>query len=208
MMQPISDDDLDRLLAAAAPRVEPEPFAAAEQLARLTRQTADEEAAARRPRRRRRVVLAAVASAVVLCGAGTVTAYELSIPPFQSLDPGLFRLRPAIVIDYPIRPGVVHRCEAFPEFINLTDAQEAAARDWADDQDWTGYGDTLADEARAVRGVVDESSVLNAFGADLRGRLVEQILPGISQDPVRANQTGAPALAGYAASCRTVTDGD
>ena len=50
--------------------------------------------------------------------------------------------------------------------------------------------------------------MLDAFGADLRDRLVEQILPGISQDPVHANQTGGPALAGYGASCRTVTDAD
>lgn len=172
MMQPISDDDLDRLLDAAAPRVGPEPFAAAEELARLSRQAADEEVAARRPRRRRRV-LAAVAIAAVLSGAGTVTAYELSIPPFQSLDPGLFRLRPAIVIDYPIGGGALRRCEAFPEFINLTDAQETTARRWAEDRDWTGYGATLADRARAVRGVVDEESVMDAFAADLRGRLVE-----------------------------------
>lgn len=207
MRQHIPDDALDRLLDAAAPDVGPAPRAAAEELARLTRQAVDDEPAAR-PRRRRRALLAAVASAMILCGAGTVTAYELSIPPFQSLDPGLFRLRPAIVIDYTISPGVVHRCEAFPEFINLTDTQESAARAWVEDQDWTGYGDMLADKARTVRGVVDEASVLDAFGADLRARLVDQILPGISQDPVQATQTGAPALAGYGASCRTVTDAD
>lgn len=205
----IADDTLDRLLGAAAPVAPPAHVAAAKELALLTRQAAHEPQPPRTTFKRRRIALGAAAAAAVLSGAGTVAAYELSIPPFQTTEPGVFRLRPPVVIDYASPSGQQRRCEAFPEFMNLSSEQEMAARDWAKTQDWTGYGEMLAASANAARADVQEEReelVMDAFAADLRGRLVEEIVPGVSQDAIGASERGEAFLAGYGSSCSAVPD--
>lgn len=205
MTHHLTDDHLDRLLAATAAPLRPEAQAAARELATVTRSAAD---ASRRPRRLSHRVAAIAAGAVLLSGAGTVTAYELSIPPFQGLDEGTARIRPPIIAEYAGVDGQRHRCQVFPEFINLTPAQDEAARGWARRQDWTGYGDGLAAGFTAVTHQAEEEQLFDAVSHDLRDRFAAQMVPGVSFDPAEAEDSGRAALAGYAGICRVVSDAD
>jgi len=137
------------------------------------------------PRRRLWRVAAAVAAAVVLSGAGTVTAYQLSIPPFQGLPQGIARIRPSIVVEYDGVDRLRHRCQVFPEFKNLSHAQERTARDWARRQDWTGYGDRLTRAVEASTAEDQEKRILAAVDRDVRRRFAEQMVPGVILDPRR-----------------------
>lgn len=201
MTQHLTDDQLDRLLdaTATAPRTEAE--VAARELATLTRSAADVSPGP--PRLRRRLV-AIAAGAVLLSGAGTVTAYELSIPPFQSLPDGISRIRPPIVAEYDGLDGQRHRCQVFPEFINLTPEQDAAARAWASSQDWAGYGDRLAAGFTATTPGGEEAQLFDAVSRDLRSGFAEQMVPGVELEPIEAEESGRAGLAGSAGICRVV----
>jgi hypothetical protein len=108
MTQHLTEDHLDRLLAATATPLRPEALAAARELAAVTRSAVD---VSQSPRRRGRLLLAVAAGVVLLSGAGTVTAYQLSIPPFQGLPEGISRIGPPIIADYDGMDGRRHRCQ-------------------------------------------------------------------------------------------------
>lgn len=203
MTQHLTEDQLDRLLDATRTEPRTEAKAAARELATLTRSAAD---SSRTPRRFRRRLVAIAAGAVLLSGAGTVTAYELSIPPFQGLDEGTSRIRPPIIAEYGGVDGQRHRCQVFPEFINLTPAQDAAARAWADRQDWSGYGERLAAGFTATTREGEEEQLFDAVSRDLRSRFAEQMVPGVDLKPIEAEESGRAGLAGSAGICRVVPD--
>ena len=205
MTQHLTEDHLDQLLAATAAPVRPEAQAAARELATLTRNTSN---VPQRPHRRRRRLVAIAAVLALASGAGTLTAYELSIPPFQSLPDGISRVRPPIIVEFDGVDGQRHRCQVFPEFLNLTAAQDEAARAWASRQDWTGYGDQLAVGFNANTQQGQETQLLKAVFHDLRARFAEQMVPGVTLDPHDAHSSGTAGLAGSAGTCRAVPDAD
>jgi hypothetical protein len=205
MTQQPTDDHLDLLLARTAVPMRPEAVAAAVDLARAARSVAD---VSRRPRHWRRWVVAVAVGVTVLTGAGTVTAYELSVPPFQELPEGTARIDPPIVAEYDGVDGARHRCLVFPEFINLTRAQDDAARAWAQRQDWTGYGERLAAGISASTPEAQEEALFDAVGRDLRARFAEQMVPDVVLEPVAAQESGRAGLSGFGGSCRTVPDAD
>ena len=205
MTQHLSEDHLDRLLAATATPLRPEAQAAARELATMTRSAAD---VSPRPRVGRRRLVAVAAGAVLLSGAGTVTAYQQSIPPFQGLPEGISRIGPPIIAEYDGVNGQRHRCQVFPEFVNLTPAQDRTARAWARRQDWTGYGDRLAARFSTTTPAGEEEQLFDAVDHDLRARFAEQMVPGVALDPLKAEDSGRAGLAGSAGICRAVPDAD
>jgi hypothetical protein len=165
----MDDEALDRLLTGSAPA----PSAPAVETALLlSRQVAD---AHRKPPpwwKRRPVLAAAVgAGAVLLVGAGTVKAYQLGIPPFQTLDPGTVRAAP-VEIDYTNSLGKQVRCQAFSEWEHLTDDQRTVLSRAAKDGYWTGYGGRVL-AARGLQGASvedQEQAVFDQAASDVRER--------------------------------------
>jgi hypothetical protein len=94
----VDDDTLDDLLARTAPSPSPEALNTALQLARWT--ATEERRPARRHDRRPLVIVAFAAGALLASGAGTLTAYQLGIPPFQGTDPGSKRIATPIPVEY------------------------------------------------------------------------------------------------------------
>jgi len=126
---------------------------------------------ARRLLRRPMLVLGLGAGAVLLAGAGTLTAYQLSLPPFQTTDPGSERAAP-VVLDYTNSLGKRVRCQAFSEWENLTDAQRTVLASLPDDPFWVGYGDrVLAEGGLKDAPVLDQEQAVFAHAdQDIRQR--------------------------------------
>ncbi|MET0820976.1 MAG: hypothetical protein ABWY58_08415 [Aeromicrobium sp.] len=136
----MDDDALDVLLSRAAPTPSTR---ATETAARMTRERVRSAA---RPvwRRRRLVVLVGTAcGTAVLAAAGSFSAYQLSIPPFQGTDPGTVRIDPGIPVNYSNSLGRRVECLAFMEFANITSVQQKALKRVATSPAWSGYGDRV-----------------------------------------------------------------
>lgn len=143
----LTDEALDDLLHRSAPA----PSQAADETAvQLAREVRDEVAGAtpvRRPRRKvGRLALGAVAAVVALTGAGTVAAYQLSIPPFQGLEEGVGRATTGIPVTYTNSLGRKVDCLAFIEYRNLTPDQRDAIEKASRPEAWDGYGQRVLDD--------------------------------------------------------------
>ncbi|GAA4995522.1 hypothetical protein GCM10023317_24750 [Actinopolymorpha pittospori] len=102
---PMQDHEFDELLRLGAARPSAAATAAATELAERTRAHADAPLVNSRPVKQRpwsrRLVLAGgvLAGVAVLSAGASVAAYQMSIPPFQSLPPGLQRVDSPIPLD-------------------------------------------------------------------------------------------------------------
>lgn len=166
----MDDDTLDDLLARTAPAPSPEAVNSALQLAR---RTAAEQRRPPRWQRRRPVVIAAfAASALLVSGAGTLTAYQLGIPPFQGTDPGSERIATPIPVEYTNSLGKQVRCQAFTEWEDLTAEQRATLNALGEDPFWIGYGDRIliSQEMQSTPVLDQQQAVFDQVAEDLPRR--------------------------------------
>lgn len=200
----MNDVDLDELLRSSAPV----PSATAQELAiELARELETAPVAATVPgvRRRRRKQLATAAAAMLLLTAGTtVAAYQLSVPPFQTLPEGLQRAEHGIPITYTNSLGREVECLLFIETRNLDEGQRAVIEELARDPRWEGYGErVLADQGMAESPPLEQNhAVSDALTVDVE-IAVEKVLPEIAL----ATDRRGPAYNGYAFSCPEGADG-
>jgi len=166
----VDDDTLDDLLARSATAPSPAAVDTAIQLARET--ATGQRRPSRRLRRRPLLIGAIAAGAVLLSAGGTLTAYQLGIPPFQSVDSGSERIATPVLIEYTNSLGKQVRCQAFTEWEDLTAEQRTTLNALAQDPYWVGYGDrVLAEKGLKDAPVLDqEQAVFDQAAADLSGR--------------------------------------
>lgn len=200
----MDDDELDALLTRARPALGSETATAARDLATATRPASRGRVA--RPRRRRRVFWGAAAAGVVLLTAGgTLTAAQLHVPPFQTLEPGVERISTAVPVDYVERSGRPVTCEAFLEFRQLDRSSRDQVTRYLQEQDWTGFGQTAYDTAAARTKSSSEPTTTDVFyeivDEDLAAAAT-RALPGV---PVNDRHSAGVIFSGSAMSCRPGT---
>lgn len=202
----LTEDQLDRLLDSTAATLPEGATEAARALVVPARDAVGPEVRRRTAGVGRRRLLAATAGVALLCGAGTTAAFQLSIPPFQTVPDGLTRVRPPIVAEFDTGVGLDgrRRCLVFPEFYGLSPRQAAGAAAWAGRQDWSGYGDRIVASGPDVLPSDREDYVVEQVGRDLRSELASQIVPGVELDGAVGLAQGRPTLTGYAMTCEAV----
>lgn len=190
------DHDLDHLLQRARG---PEPtgpaVAAARDLAGDLRPSPRPTA-----RRSRRLRLAAVGlgAAVLLSAGTTLAAYQLSIPPFQTLPEGLERLEHPIPLDFVETDGTRRRCLVFLEFTNVSRSDLERLDRAVAERTWT------AAEQREVTGTAGapaprtEDEVLPDTARDHLYAFALTVVPTLSDELPDGTR---PTFAGYGASC-------
>lgn len=173
----LSDAELDALLARSAP-VPPGP--AARTAVQLARETSAPRGWRAWWRHRSVRIGAAVSAALVLAGAGTMTAYEMSIPPFVGLPPGVIRVRPAIVVEYTDSLGHRVECLAYMELANITDDQYRQLAAISESPMWVGWGDrTLQDlELTDAPPSVQNEMIFHAVVEEME-RQASTVIPGL-----------------------------
>ena len=166
----MDDDTLDDLLARTAPAPSPEAVNSALQLARRT--AAEQRRPARRHGRLPVVIAAFAAGALLVSGAGTLTAYQLGIPPFQGTDPGSERIATPIPVEYTNSLGKQVRCQAFTEWEDLTEEQRATLNALGEDPFWVGYGDRIlnSQEMQSASVLDQQQAVFDQVAEDLPRR--------------------------------------
>lgn len=190
----MDDEELDGSLARANPQVS--------EAARSTASLVARELAGGRFRgeiRRHPVVFAAAVGAILaLMGAGTLSAYQLGIPPFQTTDPGSVRIHPGVPVDYTNSLGHRIKCQAFMEFENITPAQEQHLEAIAEAPDWSDFGDrALARLAIPHASPAEQNEALfDAVTQDLWKQAHEAI-----PDLVMMSDSPGPTYHGTAMSC-------
>lgn len=142
----MDETEFDELLRSGAPT----PSTTADRTAvLLARQLQGVDAGAtplgQRHPRRSWAVVAAAAGALTLAGGGTITAYQLSIPPFQTLEDGVQRAQTGIPVTYTNSLNREVECLAFIEYRNLDDEQQNSIEQVAQDDRWDGYGQRVLD---------------------------------------------------------------
>jgi hypothetical protein len=186
----VDDDTLDDLIARTAPAPSPEAVTTALQLAR---RTAAEQRRPRRSPRRRRVLIAAFAAGTLLVtGAGTLTSYQLGIPPFQGTDPGSERIATPIPVEYTNSLGRQVRCQAFTEWEDLTAQQRATLNTLGEDPFWVDYGDRVlaAQQLRSAPVLDQQQAVFDRVAEDLP-RQAAASLAAAGQSPSTAIYHGS-----------------
>ncbi|WP_375407473.1 hypothetical protein [uncultured Amnibacterium sp.] len=151
-------------------------------------------------RRRRPLVVVAAVSGVVLLAAATGTAALMKLPPFQGLEPEMYRTQASIAIEYRSITGYQNHCEAFLEFTNLSVKQADAADALVEQHDWSGIGQRSYDTAAA--GLSDDDAIETRF-TDVLGDQLHTVavraLPGVASSGVNAD--GAASWSGWSMSC-------
>src|SRR5690625_70274 len=208
----MNDVDLDDLLRKSAP----EPSASAAELAVQLAQElrgADVLTPAlkvRRRRRRNRVVAGAVGTLLMTAGA-TVAAYQLSVPPFQTLPDGVQRAHAGIPVTYTNSLGRQVECLAFIEYRNMDENQRAAIEAVAEDPRWEGYGDRVLATLNIpdASPIAQNDAISDVVHEDLRAAAREAV-PEIvfPQDiDLTSYDAGDPFFNGSAFSCPEGVDG-
>lgn len=151
-------------------------------------------------RRRRPVVVAAAVGGTLLLAAATSTAALMKVPPFQSVEPDMYRTQASIAVDYRSITGHENHCLAFLEFTHLSAQQADAANVLVQQHDWTGIGQTAYD--RASTGSTDPDVIEIRF-TDLLGEQLHTValtgVPGIASSTLDAD--GKAAWNGWSMSC-------
>ena len=190
------DGSLTRLLdrSAGQPSLEARDLARA--MAMETRHRATKRATARRWRLRG-ILAATAAGAVLLTGATTMAAYQLSVPPFAETDPGMQRLSDPIQVNY-VRPdGKSVQCGVYLEFFRLNDKQLRSVTDYVTNHDWSALRATVA--ARAAKATNDTEQgdlVANSLDPALV-TAAKDAVPGVGVRDAGPGQT----YSGYTMSC-------
>ena len=188
-------DDLkfDELMqrAGSVPRVRP---------ATLVRLAEESRGRVTSIRRRRPLVIGAAIGGTVLLAAATSTAALMGVPPFQGLEPDIYRTQDSIAVTYRSVTGHENHCSAFLEFTHLTPSQAAAADALVRQHDWAGIGQRAYDTAATGR--TDSTKIESRFTDNLDTQLHDaamQALPGVASSGVGAD--GKPAWSGWSMSC-------
>lgn len=192
-------DELDDLLQKAAPTPPPTAMAVAAMVAREAERRADGVAPiSARSRSRWRAVAVGVACVVALTGAGTVAAYQLSVPPFSTLEHGVERAHTGIPIVYVNSLGREVDCLAFIEYQHLDSAQRSAIEKVSDDDRWAGYGQRALDQAGIPHASpeVQNDAVNAALARDL-WKAAHAAVPAM----IREADASGPVFNGYSFSC-------
>lgn len=168
----------------------------------LAREVRDEVAGAvpirGRRRKRGRIALYATGAVLALTGAGTVSAYQLSIPPFQTLEEGVGRTSTGIPVTYVNSLGRQVQCLAFIEYRNLTGEQRDAIDEAARSHEWDGYGQRVLDDLDLSHASVQRQS-------DAISDVVHQDLWAAARTAVPSmvymRDSDGPVFAGSSMSC-------
>lgn len=151
----MDERSLDDLLLQSRANISGDSEDAARALARDA--VSRELAATPTVRRRRavgRVLIPTGAAVFALCAAGTVAAYQLSIPPFQTTEPGVQRTTGSVPVDYRLVSGRSAFCDAFVETRGASRIQRERIESMIGSTDWSGYGqrtyDALPQSAQSV----------------------------------------------------------
>lgn len=199
--EPANEVDLDKALA---PPPSPSAFVTDAALADLVAQaraaasTEPADGSQRRSQRRRWAIPLVVGGVLALTAAGSITAYQLGVPPFQSVDAGTQRTSAGIPVDYlNYRHRSVH-CLAFVEFADVSAAQRRQINAFAADTDWSGYGQRLVDTVPAAdrTTLAQDVHALKALGPDLTRRTMVAV-PGLKD----TTTPGVPRVTGTSWSC-------
>lgn len=199
--EPAHEVDLDKALA---PPPNPSAFvtdAALADLVARARIAAETDAAGGGTRwwqRRRWAAPLVVGGVLALTAAGSITAYQLGVPPFQSVDAGTQRTTTGIPVDYlNYRHRSVH-CLAFVEFADVSATQRRQINAFAADTNWSGYGQRLVDTVPATdrTTLAQDVHALEALGPDLTRRTIVAV-PGLKD----TTAPGVPRVTGTSWSC-------
>jgi len=136
--------------------------------------------------------------ALVLSGAGTMAAYELSIPPFQTTPPGVVRIQPGIPVEYTNSLGHHVECLAFMEFENIDDDQYKQLAAIRESPTWVGWGDRTLQELGLTDAPPDQQfqAISNAASEEMQRQATAVIA-----DLVIFSTADRPVLSGFAMSC-------
>jgi len=146
----VQTHELDTLLDAARESLDGRALAATHELIESTRQAVERGRSVPTWHRRRSVRVGFVlAAAIALTAGASVTAAELSIPPFQTIDAGTERTTTAIPLNYVQTDGKPVRCLAFMEFKNLDAEHDTRVEAFIKTHEWSGFGQTIYDRAVA-----------------------------------------------------------
>ena len=195
----MNDLELDELLRASA---DAPPVAAGTTAVQLAQEIRDEVAGAvplrRRRVRRGLVVAGALGVVVTLTGAGTLAAYQLSVPPFSTTQPGESRTTTPIPVNYTNSLGRRVECLAFIDYRNLSADQQAALEKVPTEDRWRGYGDRLMKrlDMPSAGPYAQNEAVGAAVNEDLY-RAAREAVPGMTY----MGDTGGPDFSGSALSC-------
>lgn len=197
----MNDTELDDLLLRTAEPVSVEASEAAVELAERSRLQVASPVPRRRLFWRRPTVATGVLGGCILLTAGTsLAAYQLSIPPFQTVPAGFQRLSNPVPVDYVRVDGTRMRCLAFAEFQNLSPEEYQRLDRFVATHDWSGFGQRVNGSDVAGRaqthpeGSDDFSDSLDAA----LYRQASQIIPGLL---LRQTAPGHPTYTGYGESC-------
>lgn len=194
------DDDrpdaaLDALLARSAPVVPP---AARRSATRLARETTRPRGLARWWRHRLVRIGTAVGVVMALGGAGTMAAYELSIPPFQTTPPGVIRIQPGIPVNYTNSLGRQVECLAFMEFKNIDNDQYTRLAAIRESPVWVGWGDRTLQELGVTDATPQQQfSEISSAASEEMLRQARTVIP----DLVAGRDADGPVFSGTAMSC-------
>jgi hypothetical protein len=178
----MDDKELDGLLGRAIRPLASNVSAAVNNLVDATREYTQPTA---RKRVSRSLVWGSVAvGAMVLTAGASITAAQMGIPPFQSLEIGTQRTKTAIPVDYVEPDGNQVHCRAFMEFRNLDPAADAKVEHFITANDWSGFGQGLFDSVAAK--ATASSTATDLLGDAVNAALYEkatQALPGLQRGP-------------------------
>ncbi|MET0908989.1 MAG: hypothetical protein ABWZ99_05920, partial [Ilumatobacteraceae bacterium] len=150
-------------------------------------------------RRRRLMVLAGVTGGgALLVAAGTVSAYQLSIPPFQTTDPGSVRIERGIPVEYTNSLGRRVDCFVFMEFTNITAGQRDDLDKLAESPRWTGYGQQALNQLEIPAAPPEEQNdaIFDVVSTELWER-ARAAIPEL----VYMKESDGPVFHGTAMSC-------
>lgn len=190
-----NDPELDALLVRSAPTPTATATATAIELAREISTT---QGLGGWWRRRSFRIAVTACGALVLAGAGTTAAYELSIPPFQAVPPGVVRIQPGIPVEYTDSLGRRVECLAFMEFQNVDGEQQARLATIAESPVWAGWGDrTLQDLALTDAPAAEQLMALGRAVDDEMRRQAGAVVP----EMLFMSDSSRPTFSGSAMSC-------
>ena len=136
---------------------------------------------------------------MAVLGAGTYAAYQLSIPPFVGLEPGVERVTEPIAVDYRTDAGTVLDCDLYLKFRDVTPEQRLSLNELSKDPMWRGFGQRIYDSLPAKnRAVQDGPEELWTVRVD--ARVYAEALdstPGLTFH----GPPGSPSLQGSTTRC-------
>lgn len=155
--------------------------------------------ARRRPHRRRVIIGAVVVGAIALTAGASITAAQMGIPPFQSIEAGTQRVATPVPVTYRETGGTPVACQAFMEFRNLDNYSQTQLESSIKKHDWSRTGQSAYDAAISQGGTSDE--IADRFGSQIRAILLTEakaVLPRLVNGP---STTKGVIFNGYGMSC-------